>query len=164
MLQGAKYKRRWVEITADTMVYAPSQQDALTGQIQVFAIADMVWVKPAADTKFLVSNPTPAGCYSAPPQQQEGSRAATKPTSSRRLLWTLFASLLCLHLQVKFPERTLKFKVAAGGQEEREQWVAALHNARKINEAARQERNSGAGKLEQLQKVCLLWQVAAEAS
>jgi len=36
------------------MVYAPSQQDTLTGQIQVFAIADMLWVKPEADTKFQV--------------------------------------------------------------------------------------------------------------
>ena len=43
-----------MEVTADTFIYAPSQQDALTGHIQVFAIADLVWVKPEADTKFQV--------------------------------------------------------------------------------------------------------------
>lgn len=57
-------------------------------------------------------------------------------------------------LQVKFPERTLKFKVATGGKDEREQWVGALHAARKQHEAAQQARNSAAGKLEHLQKVC----------
>lgn len=52
--QGAKYKRRWVEVTAATVVYAPSQQDVLTGNIQVFATADMLWIKPEADTKLQV--------------------------------------------------------------------------------------------------------------
>lgn len=53
-VQGAKYKRRWVEVTADTMVYAATQQDALTGHIQVFAIGEMMAVRPEADTKFQV--------------------------------------------------------------------------------------------------------------
>jgi hypothetical protein len=56
-------------------------------------------------------------------------------------------------LQIKFHERTLKFKVAAGGKEEREQWVAALKAARRQHQEAQQKRNSGAGKLEHLQKV-----------
>jgi hypothetical protein len=53
-VQGAKYKRRWVEVTEHTFVYSPSQQDALTGHCSVFAIGDMVWVKADGDTKFMV--------------------------------------------------------------------------------------------------------------
>jgi hypothetical protein len=59
----------------------------------------------------------------------------------------------CAYMQIKFHERTLKFKVAAGGKEEREQWVAALQAARRQQQEAQQKRNSGAGKLEHLQKV-----------
>lgn len=54
LVQGAKYKRRWVEVTADTVVYAATQHDALTGHIQVFAIGDMLAVRLEADTKFQV--------------------------------------------------------------------------------------------------------------
>lgn len=61
---------------------------------------------------------------------------------------------MLIRLQVKFPERTLKFKVAAGGQAEREQWVAALQAARKQHTAAMQALSSGTAKLEHLQKVC----------
>lgn len=53
-MQGAKYKRRWVEVTEHTFVYSPSQQDALTGRCSVFAVGDMVWVKADGDTKFMV--------------------------------------------------------------------------------------------------------------
>jgi hypothetical protein len=57
-------------------------------------------------------------------------------------------------MQVKFPERTLKFKVAAGGSAERDLWVAALQAGHEDHTAAQQARRSGAGKLEKLQKVC----------
>lgn len=50
----AKYKRRWVELTTATLVYCPTQLDVLTGQLQVFAVADMIWVRAEADTKFQV--------------------------------------------------------------------------------------------------------------
>jgi hypothetical protein len=56
-------------------------------------------------------------------------------------------------MQVKFPERTLKFKVAAGGSAERDLWVGALQAAHEDHTAAQQARRSGAGKLEKLQKV-----------
>lgn len=54
--------------------------------------------------------------------------------------------------QVKFPERSLKFKVA-GGRVERDQWLEALKAAKQHHAAAEQERRSGAGRLEHLQKV-----------
>jgi hypothetical protein len=44
-----------VEVTQDTLVYAGSQQEVLTGKIQVFAMHEMAWVKKEADNKFTVS-------------------------------------------------------------------------------------------------------------
>jgi len=73
--------------------------------------------------------------------------AATRP----QLEATSTATDSCA--QVKFSERTLKFKVAAGGKEERDLWVAALQAAKKQQEATDHARRSGVGKLEQLQKV-----------
>lgn len=61
--QGAKYKRRWVEVTVDTMVYSPSHQDALTGRIQVFAMGDLVWVKSEGENKFLVRHKPVSGHF-----------------------------------------------------------------------------------------------------
>jgi hypothetical protein len=90
LLQGAKYKRRWVEVTADTMVYAPSQQDALTGHIQVFSIDDMVWVKPASDTKFLVSSTAALRAAQAAATQLSGllqRQLITQPACSMHANW-----------------------------------------------------------------------------
>jgi hypothetical protein len=70
--------------------------------------------------------------------------------------------MCCSHVQVKFPERTLKFKVAAGGSAERDLWVGALQAAHEDHTAVQQARRNGAGKLEKLQKVCQAgWQLAA---
>jgi hypothetical protein len=53
--QGAKYKRRFVEVTADTLLYAESQQHVHTGRIRVFAVADLVAVRAEGELKFQVS-------------------------------------------------------------------------------------------------------------
>jgi hypothetical protein len=52
--QGQKYNKRWVEVTQDTLVYAGSQQEVLTGKIQVFAMHEMAWVKKEVENKFTV--------------------------------------------------------------------------------------------------------------
>lgn len=54
LLQGAKYKRRWVELTADTLVHASSQQELLTGKVQIFSLHELVWIKTDGDNKFQV--------------------------------------------------------------------------------------------------------------
>ncbi|WIA08989.1 hypothetical protein OEZ85_008403 [Tetradesmus obliquus] len=54
-LIGPKYKRRWVELTGQTLVYAATQQDLLAGK--VFAVREMKWVKADGDDKFQVRFP-----------------------------------------------------------------------------------------------------------
>lgn len=56
LVQGAKYKRRWVELTPSTLVYAASQQDVHTGRIQVYSVSDLILVRPEGDNKLLVSD------------------------------------------------------------------------------------------------------------
>lgn len=51
-IKGPKYKRRWVELTGQTLVYAATQQDLLAGK--VFAVREMKWVKADGDDKFQV--------------------------------------------------------------------------------------------------------------
>lgn len=150
-MQGAKYKRRWVEVTEHTFVYSPSQQDALTGRCSVFAIGDMMWVKADGDTKFMVRGSWGHLCLQLIALTPRGQTLRTTQRVGQALRDAWWVLIL---LQVKFPERTLKFKVAAGGKAEREQWVAALQAARKQHTAATQALNSGTAKLEHLQKVC----------
>eukprot|EP00775_Hariotina_reticulata_P010247 gene10247-10405_t len=56
-LIGGKYKKRWVELTVDTLVYAGSQQELLTGKIQVFSVHELLWVCAEGTAKFKVKFP-----------------------------------------------------------------------------------------------------------
>jgi hypothetical protein len=53
-LQRGKYKKKWVELTVDTLVYASSQQELLTGKIQVFSVHELLWVCAEGKAKFKV--------------------------------------------------------------------------------------------------------------
>lgn len=72
----------------DTMVYAPSHQDALTGKIQVFAMGDLVWVKLEGDNKFLVGH-NMYGHLCKPPCMLFG-------TTSARCIMQCRAHMMCL--------------------------------------------------------------------
>lgn len=54
MLQGIKYGRRWVDICRDTLVYARTHSDMAAGNIQVFAMHELAWVRKEGTAKFVV--------------------------------------------------------------------------------------------------------------
>jgi hypothetical protein len=144
-MQGPKYKRRWVELTGQTLVYAATQQDLLAGK--VFAVREMKWVKADGDNKFQVRCMLICfrSCLASPPMQPNTVLCKQLKTSN----------LLLYVPQVRFPERVLTFKVEYGGKNERDTWVEALEQAKQQGaEAGR--RGGSAEKLEQLKKVSSL--------
>lgn len=50
-----KYTRRWVEVTPDTLAYSTSPSEIAAGNIQVFSMRDLAWVRKEGTSKFTVS-------------------------------------------------------------------------------------------------------------
>ncbi|KAF8072875.1 hypothetical protein HT031_000535 [Scenedesmus sp. PABB004] len=86
-LLGSQYKRRWVELTADTLAYAASAAELRGGgRVAVFSVSELIWVRAEGGAKF----------------QRSALRRAERGGAP---------------VQVKFPERAITFKAEAGGDE-----------------------------------------------
>ena len=66
----AKYKRRWVEVTSETLAYGASPQDVRSGGgggARVYSARDLLWVRAEeGGAKFTVGASAGAPCQGPP--------------------------------------------------------------------------------------------------
>jgi hypothetical protein len=172
--QGRKYARRWVELAVHTLCYAKTHTDIAAGNIEVFAMHELMSVRKEGTSKFTVSTrrqaggvvlawPTRAAVRRHPAPEMGGlrwclsssagvccRRAGRSPPGAGRHERTPHAPHCTL--QLKFPERYLEFKVENGSELERDRWVATVQNARDDALSAQGAAAQGGHRLLQLKK------------